>query len=849
MILKNDIDRKPRVHDSAGTAMAKSREELLLLFRELKERNAALEAEKAALLDSIHTLERSRSRLLDLYDQAPIGYLTLDRDGRIMEMNSAASEMLSRPLGELGVPIFPSVHEEDRDGLALFLRQALQAGREQTAEIRLVSPSGEGRIVQLRCLPTTEQDGSVCCRSSILDISERKRAIELELHLEQEERQALLENSPDMICRFDPLGRWIYANRTFERLTGQRRELIAGTPLGKTPDFDAEVVRGFELAIATVVTTGSQTGFEYRVEYAGEQWFHASAFPQCSPEGEIVSVLIISRDITERRRMEEELRSSMARLQIQASILEQVHDAVVGTDLEGRVTFWNKAAERLFGYSAPEVMGTAILWEDLWRDVDCSTLGESMATRQVVEFEAVLRDKNGREFPGHVSLSMLKDERGTPLGYIGSCMDISELKEAQRRIEHSRDELDRQVRQRTVELERQVAERKRAEEAAVAATRAKSEFLANMSHEIRTPLSGIVGLTQLTLEAAEQHDIRENLELIRYSAETLTQIVNDLLDFSKIEAMQMRIRPAAFDLRERLDLLTGSFAAQSMAKGLAFDVCVDPDVPRVVTTDPHRMVQVLSNLLSNAVKFTAGGQVTLRVFVDHREGKPQIAFTVSDTGIGIPKDKLKDIFLSFIQADSTFTKRYGGTGLGLAISRQLAELMGGSIEVRSVEGQGSTFTFRLPMETLGETATQQAKPAPAGMDRGSQETRPLTILLAEDNLVNQLFLSRFLENAGHSVAVVDNGNQVLSALESRNFDLILMDIQMPGMNGVEATRAIRSAAGSRFDQAIPIIALTAYAMDEDRRRFLDAGMDGYVSKPVDLEQLKRIIAEVASRKG
>jgi signal transduction histidine kinase/ActR/RegA family two-component response regulator/PAS domain-containing protein/HPt (histidine-containing phosphotransfer) domain-containing protein len=396
--------------------------------------------------------------------------------------------------------------------------------------------------------------------------------------------------------------------------------------------------------------------------------------------------------------------------------------------------------------------------------------------------------------------------------------------------------LRRRMEERLVEANRLAEE---AKTTALEASKTKSRFLANMSHEIRTPISGILGMAEMTITTGLSNEQRKNMDMIRDAARSLLGIVNDVLDISKIEASRMELAPEDFDLPPLLDTVTGPFAAQAEGKGVLLRHRTDPDVPSRLRGDPDRLTQILVNLLGNALKFTERGLIELRVKTAGTEpGRTCLLFSVRDTGEGIDPDKLETIFESFTQADGSVRKKHQGTGLGLTIARELVELMGGTIRAESEPDQGATFTFT----AWFDAPVQEKAPAPkqAAAPRGLH----LNILLAEDNPLNQKFLTHFLTMFGHTVAVADNGRQALEilALRGRELDLVLMDIQMPEMSGIEATRTIRAADGRTFDPRIPIIALTAYAMTGDRERITEAGMDDYVSKPVDMKELSAAIA-------
>jgi signal transduction histidine kinase/CheY-like chemotaxis protein len=368
-----------------------------------------------------------------------------------------------------------------------------------------------------------------------------------------------------------------------------------------------------------------------------------------------------------------------------------------------------------------------------------------------------------------------------------------------------------------------------AQRATEAASQAKSEFLARMSHEIRNPLNGVLGMTQaLAAEPDLSTTHRERLEVIRHSGEALLAIINDVLDLSKVEAGRMGLEEIEFDLVQMVRGAQASFSAQAADKGLTFELTFEPDAAGVYLGDPTRVRQILYNLLGNALKFTETGEIRLTVV---RRGEA-LTFTVSDTGIGIAPENLASIFASYQQADASTTRRFGGTGLGLSICRELAELMSGTIEVESTLGKGSRFIVSLPLTRVADGA------APArGPDAPGGPARMLKVLAAEDNAVNQLVLRTLLSQAGVLPTVVENGQLALEAWQAESFDLILMDVQMPVMDGITAMQAIRAGEKSESRPRTPILALTANAMAHQVEEYLAAGADGHVSKPIDARQL------------
>ena len=483
--------------------------------------------------------------------------------------------------------------------------------------------------------------------------------------------------------------------------------------------------------------------------------------------------------------------------------------AIVITDAQERIEYVNPRFEELTGYSAEEALGRTprILQSGLHDRSFYEDLKETLRRGDVWKGEFCNRKKTGELYWESAAIAPVRDPEGALVNFVAVKEDITESKRL-------REEL------------------LRAKEEAESADEAKSVFLASMSHEIRTPMNGILGMLELLRQTSLDPQQQEYLFIVRESAQALLHFLNQILEFSRLQAHRTELEHLDFDLLRTVAPLFDLFAHRAREKGLEAALEVDPQTPRWVRGDPLRLRQILTNLLDNALKFTERGSIVLSLRGDEGAAGPEVEFAVADTGVGIPPEKRHRIFRGFGQLDRSTTRRYGGSGLGLAIVRQMVTLWGGTLGLQSEVGKGSTFLVRLPF-------LSPQTPAPSHPDRGEREPLPdpplperVHALLAEDHPISQRLVSALFANRGWTLDVVPDGEGALDAAAERRYDLILLDVDLPGMDGLETVRRLRRRGGR-----IPLVALTAQALPEERERGLAAGFDAWVTKPLRVREL------------
>ena len=723
------------------------------------------------------------------------------------DKNGVVTLSEGKGLGDLGLKPGEAVgwdllnRQEGEADSVPYVRRAL-AGESCSAVTRFGDRTIETQYAPL--LDTNNNPSGIVAISN--DITERVK-LETSLHESQKSARDLakklntvLQNAPIALTEINRQGIYTYTDGKYLSTLGIKPGDLIGQSCFDQHKSSPERAEYLRRAFAGETVTAEVQN--------GSNWVLTTNTPLTVQDGTVTSILALSVDISERITAENLSRASESKFR---KVCESKLFGMLFWDQDGTINDTNDALLKMIGYTREELKSGLLSWKNLtppeYAELDAKAVADTLVNGYCEPYEKEFVRKDGSRIAIIISGATIKDELNT--GGIAMVIDVSAKKKA----------------------EQEKSDSILSERAAIHASKTKSQFLANMSHEIRTPINGVVGMLNLLTDTPLQVEQREYVDSARASADSLLTVINDILDFSKIESGKLEFEKCDFDLVKVLHNTEKSFLYQTQMKGLKLIFDCPQSTSRYFNGDSGRLRQILNNLLSNAIKFTSKGQVVVTVRQDVTSS--ELRFEIKDTGMGIPTSALERMFKAFSQADSSTSRRFGGTGLGLSIAKHLVEQMNGAIGVETEENVGSTFWFTIMLESA-QKPVEDLPEATETFDKLS--SRPLRVLIAEDNVINQKIALRYLEKMGLRADAVANGLEAIDAIRSIPYDLVLMDCQMPEMDGLEATRLIRSSESIQ-QRNIPIIAMTANAIKGDRERCIESGMNDYVSKPVAQAEL------------
>ncbi len=782
------------------------------------------EKERQAMAAAVEESEAFIRKLIDVLP-GMVGYW--DGNLRCQFANHAYKEWFGKTAEEM-----KGIHIREMQGESLFaknepyIRAALR-GEQQHFERTITKADGSTGYTWANYIPVSDGNRTTGFFVLVTDITALKKAEE---HLIAQEKfyKSTLDGINAHICVINEKGTIITTNGAWQTFSEDNNGIVEHTGVGANYFFACQPLAGEPDPQISEFTNGISAVLqgtlpEFVREYfcstpSKDFWFACKASP--FQVNGVPYAVISHEDITPRRESEIMMRKLARAVEYSAS-------AVLIADKDEIIEYVNPMYATISGYAVEEIIGhrPSMFKSGITPPETYRALWSALRSGGTWEGELVNKRKDGTIYYEHAAISGIKDETGAITHFVAVKEDVTDKKALTEKLIVAKEQAD-------------------------VANRAKSEFLANMSHEIRTPMNGIIGMSSILLESALTREQREYAEIVSRSGECLLALINDILDFSKIESGKLELEQIDFNVLQILDDINRLLAYRAAESGLDLTYRIDSAVPCSVQGDPGRIRQVITNLVGNALKFTEQGSVTVHVSLEsEHQGTAIVRFAIEDTGIGIPESRRAAIFAPFTQVDASTTRKYGGTGLGLSICKQLVGLMGGEIGVVSEEGRGSTFWFtaRLTKQTTDEGKARQTtlEQSQGTLSPSAQKIGDLSvrILLAEDNIINQKVALHMLKTLGYTVDTVADGQQAVAALSRVTYDLVLMDCLMPIMDGFEATVVIRDQSSTVLNHDVPIIAMTANAMKEDRDKCLDLGMDDFISKPVKKDVIAALLVK------
>jgi PAS domain S-box-containing protein len=765
-------------------------------------------------------LKLSEEKFTKIFASSPVGISISRNDtGQIMEMNDFFLAMLERNREEVIGKTAVDIHIVDAPTRKELLVQALKPKESKGAEITFYKKSGQsgtGRV----STEMIQMNGHECMLTVAYDVTERIQLEEKVRQNEEKFQKAFFASAAGITVSDLKSGILTEANTSFLKMIGRNPEEVIGRKASELNLLNAATR-------TEILEEVQQQGYikNREVNYFNkdrEAKTGLFSLDIITVKGER-SLLSVMYDITERKQKEEAFRELF---QLQQSISDSTDLSIISLDLNGIIKSFNKGAEKMLGYKAEEVIGlkTPQLFHDRNEIETRAAILRELGYKIEHGFEIFQDEKNllplesnewtyirkdGVRIPVQLALTVIKNKEGIATGYMGIAEDITLRKKSETDLKQSIHLMEQSI-------------------------SLKETFLANMSHEIRTPLNAILGFTNLLLKKALPIQEHDYIRIIKSSGENLLRIINDILDVSKLQSGLLTFEEHPLDIKQIFQSLRLMLGQKAEEKNLQLSFSCSNNVPDTLIGDPTRLTQIILNIVGNAIKFTnIGSVVLLAEAIEDSQDAITVKFSVTDTGIGIRKDKLTEIFERFKQAESNTTRNYGGTGLGLCIVKDLVELQGGQVTVSSEEGIGSVFTFTLPFKKMDAARALEINKNKDSTDLDFTKLKIKRVLLVEDNPVNITFMLSLLEMYGLNIEVAENGQIAVEKIKKAFFDVVLMDIEMPKMNGYEAAKIIRT----ELTNPVPIIAMTAHAMAGEADKCFQSGMDDYISKPVNEELL------------